>query len=112
MRASDALHAWAAKLAPGAKWHRELPVSQLMDDERQLRGIADLVLENDDGFWLVDHKSFPGTEAMGVERARGFSGQLDAYANALAAAWRKPCLGKFIHLAMLGKVVELRQEAP
>jgi ATP-dependent helicase/nuclease subunit A len=112
VKASDSLQAWGGKLAPGAKWHRELPVSQLMDDERHLRGIADLVLESDQGFWLVDHKSFPGNEATGVERARGFSGQLDAYANALTAAWRKPCLGKFIHLAMLGKVVELRQQAP
>ncbi|MBE2251382.1 MAG: UvrD-helicase domain-containing protein [Myxococcus sp.] len=107
VKASDALHRWAAGLAPTARWHRELPVSQVLEDESQLRGVADLVLEDDAGFWLVDHKSFPGDEAKGVEKARGFKGQLDAYARALEVALAKPCRGRFIHLAVLGRVVEL-----
>jgi two-component system nitrogen regulation response regulator GlnG/two-component system response regulator AtoC len=74
----------------------------------ELRGIADLVLETRDGFYVVDHKSFPGDAATGLEKARGFAGQLNAYARALEAAWGKPCLGMFIHLAVLGRVVELR----
>ena len=58
--------------------------------------------------YVVDHKSFPGDAATGLEKARGFAGQLNAYARALEAAWGKPCLGMFIHLAVLGRVVELR----
>jgi ATP-dependent exoDNAse (exonuclease V) beta subunit len=82
-------------------------VSDVRADGGVLRGVADLVLERDDGFWLVDHKSFPGNEANGVEKAKTFAGQLEAYAGALAAAWGKPCRGKFIHLVTLGRVVEL-----
>jgi ATP-dependent exoDNAse (exonuclease V) beta subunit len=104
---SDLLAAWAAKVAPGATWHRELPVMHRLLEGTELRGIADLVLQGPDGFVLVDHKSFPGDEGEGVERAKAFAGQLDAYARALEAAWGAPCRGKFIHLAVLGKVVRL-----
>jgi ATP-dependent exoDNAse (exonuclease V) beta subunit len=107
VKASDSLRAWAASVAPAATWHHELPVSQRLADESELRGIADLVLEGADGFWLVDHKSFPGDEAKGVEKARGFAGQLNAYARALEAALGKPCRGKYVHLAVLGRVVQL-----
>lgn len=108
VKASDALYRWADGLAPGAEWHRELPLTHRQPDGSELRGIADLVLETRDGFYVVDHKSFPGDAATGLEKARGFAGQLNAYARALEAAWGKPCLGMFIHLAVLGRVVELR----
>ncbi|MBL8954139.1 MAG: PD-(D/E)XK nuclease family protein [Myxococcaceae bacterium] len=104
---SDALSSWAATIAPGATWHRELPVLQHLPEGTELRGSADLVLEGDDGFWLVDHKSFPGDEAKGAEKAQTYAGQLDAYARAIEAAWSKPCRGKFIHLAVLGQMVRL-----
>lgn len=104
---SDMLAAWAAKVAPGATWHRELPVAHRLPEGTELRGIADLVLEDPNGFWLLDHKSFPGNEGDGVERAKTFVGQLDAYARALEVAWGKPCRGRFVHLAVLGKVVRL-----
>jgi ATP-dependent exoDNAse (exonuclease V) beta subunit len=104
---SDTLMAWGHKLAPAAAWHRELPVDHLLPTGSRLRGIADLVLEGDEGFWLVDHKSFPGAEQQGVEKAKTFAGQLEAYARALETAWGKPCRGMFVHLAVLGRVVRL-----
>jgi ATP-dependent exoDNAse (exonuclease V) beta subunit len=107
VKASNALRGWADGVAPGATWHRELPLTHRLADGSELRGIADLVLEADDGFWVVDHKSFPGGAEKGLEKARGFAGQLTAYARALEAAWRKPCRGTFIHLAALGRIVEL-----
>ena len=107
---ADALIAWGKKVAPGASWHREFPVDHLQPDGSRLRGIADLVLEGTDGFWLVDHKSFPGGEAQGVERAKAFAGQLKAYVHALEAAWGKPCRDMFVHLAVLGRVVRLRTQ--
>lgn len=105
--ASDALAAWAGQVAPGATWHRELPVAHRLPEGSELRGIADLVLEGADGFWLVDHKSFPGGEAQGHEKAKTFAGQLEAYSRALEAAWGKHCRGKFIHLAVLSQIVRL-----
>lgn len=103
--ASDALQAWAAKLAPGATWHRELPLEHAQADGSVLRGTADLVLESANGFWLIDHKSFPGGERQALERAAGHAGQLEAYAKAVSAALNKPCLSAFIHLPLLGRVV-------
>jgi ATP-dependent exoDNAse (exonuclease V) beta subunit len=79
----------------------------LLPDGSQLRGITDLVLEGPKGFWLVDHKSFPGNEATGIEKAKSFAGQLTAYADALEVALGKPCVGRFIHLVALGRMVRL-----
>ncbi len=107
VEASDALLRWGEAVAPGANWHHEWPVSMTRADGSHLRGVADLVLEDARGFWLVDHKSFPGTEAEGVRRARGYAGQLRAYAEVLTAALGKPCRGLFIHLVALGRVVQI-----
>ncbi len=107
VESADALTRWGQALAPGATWHREWPVSMANADGSQLRGIADLVLEDEAGFWLVDHKSFPGSEAEGVRRAKGYAGQLRAYADVLTAALGKPCRGLFIHLVVLGRVVQI-----
>ncbi|MDP3151457.1 MAG: UvrD-helicase domain-containing protein [Archangium sp.] len=104
---SDALIAWAQQVAPEASWHREFPVDHLLTNGSRLRGIADLVLETADGFWLIDHKSFPGGEAHGAEKAKTYAGQLKGYSEALAAAWVKPCRGMFVHLAVLGRIVQL-----
>lgn len=102
---SEALAKWADRVAPGARWHRELPLEHALPGGTVVRGVADLVLETAAGFWIIDHKSFPGEDAVGLERARKHGGQLEAYAAALSAAWNKPCLGRVIHLAVLGKVV-------
>ncbi len=105
--ASNALMLWAVKVAPDATWHRELPVQQLMPNGSMLRGTADLVLETEKGFHLVDHKSFPGTAEQAVARAVSHAAQLDAYATSITAATNKPCLSKSIHLPVLGLVVTL-----
>lgn len=102
---SEALVKWAETIAPGARWHRELPLEHTLSGGTVVRGVADLVLETETGFWIIDHKSFPGDEHVGLERARKYGGQLEAYAEALTAAWKKPCLGRVIHLAVLGKAV-------
>jgi hypothetical protein len=100
---SDALAKWADTLAPGATWHRELPIAGASAH----RGVADLVLETKSGFLLVDHKSFPGRDDIGTERAKTFAAQLQSYSSALEPALAKPCLGMFVHLALLGRIVRM-----
>jgi ATP-dependent helicase/nuclease subunit A len=107
LAASDALRAWIDSMWPGATWRREVPLSARLPRGTVLRGVADLVVESDSGFVLVDHKSFPGDLASAAERAATFAGQLRAYAEAIARATGRAHVGSFVHLPISGAVVEL-----
>ena len=105
LAASDALSAFVASRWPSAAWHRELPLRRRLPDGSVLSGTADLVLEMPDGLVVVDHKSFPGATAEALARAVRHAGQLAAYGETVAEAWRKPLLATFVHLPVAGVVV-------
>lgn len=102
---SDRLNEWIAQIWPGAKWHREWPVMLKRNDGTIVRGIADLVLELDDAYVLVDHKTFPGNQKQALERVAGYAGQLTAYAEAIGRATDRPVTHMFIHLPVSGLVI-------
>jgi ATP-dependent helicase/nuclease subunit A len=108
---ADRLRRWAENRWPGAKWHREWPVFRKLGSGSVMRGVADLFLETDQGLVVLDHKSYPGrieeARAMAVEDAP----QVQAYADAAAEATGRPILGLFIHLPLVGVVVELKKSA-
>ncbi len=105
--ASDRLRAWIDARFPGAVWHREWPLLHRQPNGTIIRGTADLVLEHADGFVVVDHKSFPGSADQAAVRAAAFTGQLAAYAAAVAAATGRRVTGCFVHLPVLGAIVAL-----
>lgn len=106
--ASDQLLQWIESRWPGAVLRQEWPVSQRLPEGTVLQGIADLVLETQEGLVLIDHKSFPGNREQAAERAGEYAGQLAAYAGALEAATRMPVLKVYIHLPVSGTVVEVQ----
>ena len=109
--ASDALRAWVESRYPGATWYREWPVRARLDGDmpRLLVGEVDLFLELPDGFVLVDHKSFPGTEKERDRRlVEEYAPQLGWYAQVLSKALGKPLRAAFIHLPMRGEMAEMR----
>jgi ATP-dependent helicase/nuclease subunit A len=105
LRAADAFHSWVERRWPGAQWHREWPLLHRLAGGTVVRGTSDLVLAHDGAHVVIDHKSFPGSALQAVERAVGFSGQLRAYAAAVAAATGTSVSGCFIHLPVSGIVV-------
>ncbi|MBL4844683.1 MAG: UvrD-helicase domain-containing protein [Planctomycetes bacterium] len=109
LTASERLGSWVGERWPKARWRRELPVALRREGGSLLRGIADLVLEGAGELVLVDHKSFPGTEAQALERAQGYAGQLAAYAETLGAAIGKPTSACWIHLPLLGLMVPIER---
>ena len=109
--ASDALRSWLETRYPGAPWFREWPVRARLDGSppRLVVGEVDLFLELPDGFVLVDHKSFPGTEKERDRRlVEEYAPQLGWYAQVLARALGKPLVAAFIHLPLRGEMAEVR----
>jgi hypothetical protein len=112
--ASDALVGYLEARFPGARWRREWPIRARIDDgghQRLLRGEVDLFLEAEDGFVLIDHKSFPGGEAVRDVRVMEYAAQLAWYARALGSALAKPLSAAFIHLPIRGEIVEVELAA-
>lgn len=105
--ASDSLRSWADSRWPNAVWRREWPIAYCHDDGSVIRGFTDLVLETNDGFVVIDHKTFPSGPDEATARASNYGGQLSAYASALSAATGHRTLGAFVHLPVSGLVVEL-----
>lgn len=112
VRAGDSLRAWVEGRWPGAVWRREWPVFMRLDGGQMMRGACDLVLETDDGLVVIDHKSFPGSEAEAVARAATHGGQLAAYGRALAAATGRPLAATWIHLPLAGVAVPVFERDP
>ncbi|HEY6732593.1 MAG TPA: hypothetical protein VI256_02165 [Roseiarcus sp.] len=55
-----------------------------------ISGRIDLLLDDGGDFAIIDHKSFPGSMELDIERLRAFGGQLSLYSRALNAFLRVP----------------------
>jgi ATP-dependent exoDNAse (exonuclease V) beta subunit len=84
----------------------ECPVVARMNLQR-LRGTIDVLIETEDGFHIFDHKTFPGPVEKWIPKALSFYGQLQAYRFAMEQATSRPVQRLFIHMPVIGKVLEL-----
>ena len=109
--AADAFWHWVESSWPGAKWHREWPVQHRQADGSVVRGYADLVIETEASFAVIDHKTFAGKRDDAIARAAGFAGQLRSYSLAVETATKKPVEGCFVHYPVLGVVVPVHPVA-
>ncbi len=104
--AGDRFRSFVEERWPGAQLHREWPVA-LRRGDQEVRGTADLVVELEDGFVVIDHKTFPGGREEMIEKAKGFGGQLEAYRKAVGLASGKRCMGTWVHFPVAGWMVEV-----
>ena len=98
---------WLEATFATARLHREWPLAHRLDSGTTVAGTADLIARTASGFVLVDHKTFPGTLEAALDRLPRYSGQLATYARALTAATAVPVESMWIHLPVLGTVVEI-----
>jgi ATP-dependent exoDNAse (exonuclease V) beta subunit len=105
-RARD-LARWLANAYPGARLHGELPFSRPLPTGQIQSGQIDLALELADGWVIVDHKSNPQPKAEWPRLAAEHSGQLAAYADALASLGGKPVRETLIHFSVSGGLVRV-----
>ena len=106
---SDRLRAWLRKRWTAATMHREVPLAMCRADGTVVSGIADLVVETPQGWVVVDHKTYVGSEAELQAYAVGVVGQLSAYAEILAALGR-PVVAWVVHFPLAGCAVVLDRD--
>lgn len=98
---------WIVTRYPEATIHTELPFNRMLASGQLQTGQIDLVLELNDGWIIIDHKSNPQPESKWCAIAQEYSGQLSAYSEALTSLSGKPVKQTLIHLAVSGGLVEV-----
>ena len=84
----------------------EHPVEFVQDNGQVLRGWIDLLLETEQGWIVIDHKSSPRPRSEWAAEALEYSGQLAAYADALQGGGLD-CAGCWVHFPVSGGLVEV-----
>lgn len=91
---------------PGARWRCEVPVQGRLGLQRA-SGRIDLLVDAGTGWVILDHKAFPGPHERWGERALEHAPQLALYARLVAEASGRPVLGCFIHMPVVGRLLEV-----
>ncbi|MDY0002415.1 MAG: UvrD-helicase domain-containing protein [Polyangia bacterium] len=101
------LRAWANETYPGSRWLTEAPLTAPAAAGGQWNGTADLLLRlPDGGIVIVDHKSAPLQRPRCAAKALDYSGQLEAYREALTAQGLE-VRAAWVHFPLPGVMVRL-----
>jgi ATP-dependent exoDNAse (exonuclease V) beta subunit len=111
LEASKRLDRFISDRWPSARQHRELPVFSRIGDQRA-SGRIDLLLETVEGFVIIDHKAFPGAPDTWVDKAGEYAPQLGLYSQMIARATGRPVVQGFIHMPIVGILIEIGLKAP
>jgi len=110
----DALHKqvgafleWIQTRWPGATSRAELAIQSIIETGQVINGRIDLLLELDEGWILIDHKSSQLASAHWKNLAEEYSGQLRGYSEAIQRASGKPVLESWLYLPVAGGAVRL-----
>ena len=85
----------------------EWPVTMTLENGQRMQGWIDLLVETEEGWIIIDHKSFPGGRKNWDQKALSYSGQLAAYRNAVMQATGQPVISQWIHFSVGGGLVEI-----
>ena len=87
--------------------HCEWPVTMILDNGQRMIGWIDALIETEEGWIIIDHKSFPGRRSEWDRKALSYSGQLDAYRQAVERVTDQPVISQWIHYSVGGGLVEV-----
>jgi len=85
----------------------EYPIEYQLPNGQTASGWIDALVETEQGYIIVDHKSNPQSSASQQEIALKYSGQLALYKDAVEAATNKPVVGCWIHFAITSGAVSI-----
>ena len=101
IEAADRLNTTVRALWPLARIRREVPIQARLGTQL-VSGRIDLLLEDSDGFVVIDHKTFPGSRDQWESHAVQHGAQLSIYAQAVTAATGRPCERLYVHMPIGG----------
>ncbi len=103
----EAFHGWIRQRWPDARAHAEVPVQHRLENGQLLSGRIDLLLEDQQGWVLIDHKATPLAPDRWPELAVDHGAQLACYAHALQQETVKPVQQIWLFLPVAGGAVRL-----
>ena len=101
-------HSFITAQYPASNLLYEIPINGMNEEGAIVAGVVDLLIEQDDGYWIIDHKS----DQVGDIKA-AFSthlSQLMAYASIIDGHRDKPVLGVGINWVRNGQVSFVKME--
>ena len=103
--AGERLEGFIEKNYPEAKVRREWPITLINGKGQLLQGWIDMLLELPEGYVVIDHKSYPGADAL--EEAKKYVPQLAVYKEAIEKATGKNVVATLIHMPVLGQMFDV-----
>jgi len=103
--ASDRLKQFIGDHYPNVRVLREWPMAMELSNHQRMHGWIDMLLELPEGYIIIDHKSYPGSDA--VDHAKEYAPQLNTYKQAVEQATGKSVLATLIHMPIQGAVVQV-----
>jgi ATP-dependent exoDNAse (exonuclease V) beta subunit len=90
----------------------EVPFTHTTPDGQQATGFIDHLILTPNGPVILDHKIFPGPEAMWEKTALSYSGQLHLYQQVVSAAYPdQPTAECWIHLVSSGAALRVTSDS-
>lgn len=102
-----AFQSWLATRWPGCPVHVEVPVEADGPNGTRIRGRIDLLVEANEGWVLLDHKSNPGGASRDEDLVAEHGPQMESYSHALLAATGKPVSQRWLYLPVAARAVRL-----
>ncbi|HBP5568411.1 TPA: UvrD-helicase domain-containing protein [Pseudomonas aeruginosa] len=103
----EAFLTWIAKRWPGYPIHVEVPIEADGPNGTRIRGRIDLLVEEPNGWILLDHKSNPGGAARDEDLVAEHGPQIESYSHALLSATGKPVSQRWLYLPVAARAVRL-----
>lgn len=107
---SDRLRRYIQNAWPKANVHREVPI-HLRFGDRIMNARIDLLLQHNDEFIVIDHKTFPGGHEQWQDLAQKHAAQVALYADAVCRVTGAQLSGMFLHLPIVGQFVRIERLA-
>ena len=102
---------WIETTFPGAEVLTEQPIAWRNENDQAMEGWVDtLIVQLDGSYVLVDHKSYPGSDAV-REVQTNYIGQVTSYTNGLSAIIGEAPSNTLIHLPLRAEIIEIRNSA-
>ena len=103
----QALRLWLNTRWPDAKPYAEMAVQHMLSNRQVLNGRVDLLLDTEQGWVLIDHKSSQLAADHWDQLASEYGMQMAMYAQAIEQATGRPVIEKWLFLPVAGGAVRI-----